>query len=765
MIITHLRATNVLKYSLLELNNLPSKGLIAISGPNESGKTAVVETVCFALFGRTFAQGEAELAKIVRWGEEGCRVEMAFEAGDGNRYRIQRTLDREGVHAAELYRGDEKEPFAVGPGTVRDAITGVCGFDYAQYLDALYLAQMEISAPHPQSETIREIAGTRELENVAAGLEREIRDHKAAIAGLERQVSQLDQQMAALTGDEKAAARLDEQEHTLRGALEKRRGDLERLRALSDDLRTLGVELRNEIGELTALSTEAPIPWWRTQLEALQTAAGKIDEVCETVETDNPLCAKQPLQHEVAELRERIAAIDHALEQTAAHRHRLEVAAGLAEPDPEDDSIMPIPRRMARMRARLAGPRLLRGVLGLLFVVTAVAALALWGLWWMAQAETAGTLAGALLDRIGALWPSWSPEAGRWLGFAAATAAVIAVLVWIASLALEGRIRRGKAAIEALEREQAELKRRIERLGGLGDQPVAVVARVLAEDRDPQLEAILDRLEQGPAAVFLDTAALREELAGWERLQTEIDAALVDLREAVASRIGSLEQSIESGRQALERLEAERTSLAERRARAESLSTRRQKLETDLAEHRRAIRVRELALRLVRGTCRSIYQRFNTVLGRFTGEVLPKFTEGRYRQVQISEDLGLRVFVAEKNDFAELEELSSGTQRQILLAVRLAMAKALVDASGRSRQFIVLDEPFAFFDRERIHLTLRALPELDKRISQIWIISQEFADYDRFKLNIRCNRDAEELVVGAKEGGGLFSLGGSGKTT
>ena len=56
MIIQNLRSQNVLKYSHLVLNGIPEKGLIAISGRNESGKTAVVETICFGLFGRTTPQ-------------------------------------------------------------------------------------------------------------------------------------------------------------------------------------------------------------------------------------------------------------------------------------------------------------------------------------------------------------------------------------------------------------------------------------------------------------------------------------------------------------------------------------------------------------------------------------------------------------------------------------------------------------------------------------------------------------------------------------
>lgn len=66
MIITSIKAENVLKYTSLDLQELPEQGLIAISGLNESGKSTVGETICFALFGRTFSLVEDDLQKIIQ---------------------------------------------------------------------------------------------------------------------------------------------------------------------------------------------------------------------------------------------------------------------------------------------------------------------------------------------------------------------------------------------------------------------------------------------------------------------------------------------------------------------------------------------------------------------------------------------------------------------------------------------------------------------------------------------------------------------------
>ena len=83
-------------------------------------------------------------------------------------------------------------------------------------------------------------------------------------------------------------------------------------------------------------------------------------------------------------------------------------------------------------------------------------------------------------------------------------------------------------------------------------------------------------------------------------------------------------------------------------------------------------------------------------------------------------------------------------------SLRLAISRALVEAGQQGKQFIILDEPFAFFDRERIRNTITSLNGMDKNITQFWIITQEFESPEQFELNIQCSRDSDELKVEGK---------------
>ncbi len=54
MIILRIKAECLHRYRRLRLTDLPERGIIALSGDNESGKSAIGGIICFALFGRTF---------------------------------------------------------------------------------------------------------------------------------------------------------------------------------------------------------------------------------------------------------------------------------------------------------------------------------------------------------------------------------------------------------------------------------------------------------------------------------------------------------------------------------------------------------------------------------------------------------------------------------------------------------------------------------------------------------------------------------------
>ncbi|MBA1330069.1 hypothetical protein QQ73_02390, partial [Candidatus Endoriftia persephone str. Guaymas] len=97
-----------------------------------------------------------------------------------------------------------------------------------------------------------------------------------------------------------------------------------------------------------------------------------------------------------------------------------------------------------------------------------------------------------------------------------------------------------------------------------------------------------------------------------------------------------------------------------------------------------------------------------------------------------------------------LDEISSGTQRQIMLAVRLALSQELVERAVGAEQFLFLDEPFAFFDQRRTRSAMTVLPTVSNDLTQIWIIGQEFPKDVHFDLHIECDREFQTIPAAAE---------------
>ncbi len=175
MIIHRLTAENLLKYRHLELSDLPEQGVIAIGGYNESGKSSVGESVCFALFGRSFAVGPDALEKLIHWSESSCSVTLAFSMARGTRYQVHRFLDRDGHHAASLCSTEDSDhPVAQGVEAVSDALHAILGYTFDVFIDSFYLAQREITAPHPHSHSVKIMAGIAPLERCRAEIKQEL---------------------------------------------------------------------------------------------------------------------------------------------------------------------------------------------------------------------------------------------------------------------------------------------------------------------------------------------------------------------------------------------------------------------------------------------------------------------------------------------------------------------------------------------------------------------------------------------------------------
>ena len=243
-----------------------------------------------------------------------------------------------------------------------------------------------------------------------------------------------------------------------------------------------------------------------------------------------------------------------------------------------------------------------------------------------------------------------------------------------------------------------------------------------------------------PREQFSNLVQLVDDAKTYDADSEELTAAVTRLSDALKKQDSDI---VELGEGLLLDIDKEKT----RSDKAGKLRAALKVLTSALNKCERNIGVQNISKGMLQRAAKDSVELFNKNIADISANTLPKFTEGRYSEVRIGEDLSVQVYSDEKKGYMDFDEISSGTQRQIMLALRMAMSEELSKNSGNEQQFIFLDEPFAFFDQSRTMSTLEALPDVSKVITQVWIVAQEFPAGVKVDKAINCPSDSAELLV------------------
>ncbi len=195
----------------LDFTHFDGQPLFLVHGPTGSGKTTILDAICFALYGE--ASGSERQAGQLRSQQaaEGMltEVQLDFRLGDAH-YRIRRRpaqqrpkkrgdgFTEEKAKAwlwrrqAGLPEGEDGRLLASSPGEVATRVEQLLGLDAAQFRQVIMLPQGEfrrlLSADSRQREEILErLFGTRLYEDIAECLHQRAKALRADLAALEQQ--------------------------------------------------------------------------------------------------------------------------------------------------------------------------------------------------------------------------------------------------------------------------------------------------------------------------------------------------------------------------------------------------------------------------------------------------------------------------------------------------------------------------------------------------------------------------------------------------
>ena len=648
------------------------RGLNLVVGPNEAGKSTLVEAIPAILFGSCNAD------RFRPWGRPGeCRAALVLE--DGQRtVRIERDLlsdQTELVERDDLYQ--VRDSFS-GKAPVRGR--GASRADYLERLARLFgVADEELfRASLFFGQGALEVGGGEDF----AGRVRSL-----LTGGVETDYEQV---LAALGEDYFALTRenpwgrdraRDRELETLRGRL----GELERQQQEAVALVAAGRELQARIGDLRArLDAQREdfrqgnryLGWARRQWERPVGAA--------------PIASQPAIPSaEVAALLKEREDLRRQYRQT-----------GL--PDPIPDELPVLLAEAAEIRQDLVAvggetTRLRQALLKLPRIP------------WRAAAAGSAAL-GLAAGGVAWQYPEW-----LWVALAGVLAAAAAgwgLVLWKAGLirAQRGHLK-GQGTILEQHREAAQLRLAglDERFETLGLSPSAVeVARMQknlerARRLSERLHAIEGSLEAlaGPAPALATGDEAEESgrpanLLPLEELP-EAEVRLEELGAAIAAQEAELLQRME-----------EQAALQGDLLAAEALDCEIQQLRAQEAALCRRRDILALSIELLSGAVDEYHQAHFASFSEELGQSLRLLTGGRYGEVRCDEHFTFALR-GKGNSWQPLERFSHGTIDACRLAVRLALTRRL----ARNRHLpLILDDPLVNLDRGRMGEALKMLERL-----------------------------------------------------
>jgi DNA repair exonuclease SbcCD ATPase subunit len=149
------------------------------------------------------------------------------------------------------------------------------------------------------------------------------------------------------------------------------------------------------------------------------------------------------------------------------------------------------------------------------------------------------------------------------------------------------------------------------------------------------------------------------------------------------------------------------------------------RLQKELETLRHDQQVREVLAEMLAATVQRVRSRLFPEVAAYAARLLPRITGGRHGDVRISTEGALQVYAPEAGEYVGLDSLSGGARDQLLLALRLAFAGAVVRsrAPEAASHFLFLDEPLASSDEERGRAFLELLEDRGEAFRQVFLVT------------------------------------------
>ena len=712
-----------------ELDLAMPAGLVGIYGVNGGGKSSLIESVLWTLYGRSRTKNEEIRTTGVL---ADCITELEFEH-EGHLYLVRRTIT--GINStvkAEAWADGAQ--VATGVGDVKRYVHSVLGMDDAAFRASVFAEQKQVSAfslkrPAERRDLVLKLLGITPLDlarDRARADAKVARDKVEQVRGLLQDVDELRAAADLATASASVAATEAESEEaaSVRAAAALVAADeaftaLDAVRIEHEALVRDGQAVRKELdgarariaekeAELALLTSSA------AELEAAQAASAGLDD----------------LEAELA----RVRGVVEAERAVAA----LPAVAAVAEPDDDgleaarvaaEDQRAQLEGVSGEHRAALAELERARAQLERSAGLSAEEDCPLCGqslgdAFASVQDHRRGEVAEAEA-RVGAL------EARRDELMASAAAAASALQ---AVAATHAEARKAQAAAEQLRARRAAAEAALAvAVEALGRTPVAGEAETLAQQVGVAREAaklanqLIGQLRRRPQAE-LELANEQERLRDAEDRRT----VLLDKVKALgfdADRLSSLRSARDEAKATAERLAAA-AAAARRQADAAHYAAKSAADVLAVAEQQHAALADEVEASRHLGRLSDLLNAFRTNVVATVGprlsaqaaELFAEFTDHEYDLLQVDPETYEIQIVDGGRPFG-MDRFSGSEIDLANLALRIAISEHVRFQSGGAVGLLVLDEVFGPLDEDRKERMLLALERLRARFGQVLVVT------------------------------------------
>ena len=699
----------------------PEKGRIGILGQNESGKSTLLESIATALYGLVRGAGISR-EDLVTWGKEKARLKVEFSSGD-HRYLLMREIGVIRGHRAKLI------PLINGEKDVKNAISNITeierkieeitGMDRDSFTKLVYIRQKDLDALKELYKSKRE-----QLVNKVMGIE--VFDQASRNVGDE--ISEIQKELLekrpkldnAKTNKEQYESKLKERQDLdnevgdLRVILKEKKESLAQkkekleIHDWSFKYKSINDLTRSKKDELIQVESE------ETRLKGLEERLNKYSSIVEANKKKvNDLKDLLPTYQNIEE---RIAGMEQHIIEVHDKRDELVKSLGLSDKEVEMTS-KGLTKEKSR-QLRRAGLTALLGILGLLLgLINPILA----------------SIGVVLLCTLGYFFIRYL-KADKLISRAASVESYDRQIN-----ELQDRLKKPKEQIEDLVEKNRygssqQIKNELDTvLTGIKNQTGQETfdgLKAVTDNLSAEVNSIHNSdLEGRGKAIRDEVKKLQEQIKDVENIKPEIPDGfsyeedrhkrIKELFEKARDEYGKVESDIKMKEGLIGKLNVDLQKLKQ-----DFDSFPVLKKEVDELEDKADLL--DMVNFELRETSKELRTKIIPQARYVINQILPTFTDGRYSDFEITEDLKFKVHSVGAGDYKEREIFSGGTQDQFLIALRLAFTQSILDSRVMADKYsLLMDECISSSDEVRKQGIFEVLEVMKGTFSQIFIIAHE----------------------------------------